>query len=189
MIGGMTGVTSDVIPFGFATGAIPAYLAGLNMVGLKRRGHSRDDMHRIRSAYRLLFLGTGTFAERAQDCRSRICRRSAGRKDPGFHPRQTAAPVDDGGGGTGRRKRRDMSAQRPDRGSNAGPLAVICGGGSLPIEVARAAQRQGRRVVLLALRGSADPARGGGLSASLDRASASSAAPAAMPRPKAAATS
>ena len=64
MIGGMTGVTTDVIPFGFATGAIPAYLTGLNIVGLKRRGYSRSDMHRIRSAYRLLFHGAGTFAER-----------------------------------------------------------------------------------------------------------------------------
>ena len=48
MIGGVTGVTTDVIPFGFAMGPIPAYLAGLNVVGLKRRGYSRADMHRIR---------------------------------------------------------------------------------------------------------------------------------------------
>ncbi len=66
MIGGVTGVTTDVIPFGFAMGPIPAYLAGLNVVGLKRRGYSRADMHRIRSAYRLLFHGPGTFAERAK---------------------------------------------------------------------------------------------------------------------------
>ena len=64
MIGGMTGVTKDVIPFGFATGPIPAYLAGLNIVGLRRRGHSRDEIHRVRRAYRLLFLGEGTFAAR-----------------------------------------------------------------------------------------------------------------------------
>jgi UDP-2,3-diacylglucosamine hydrolase len=50
-----------------------------------------------------------------------------------------------------------MSAETPTAVANAGPLAVVCGGGSLPVEVARAAQRQGRRVVLLALRGSADP--------------------------------
>ena len=50
-----------------------------------------------------------------------------------------------------------MSVEPPNAVANAGPLAVVCGGGSLPIEVARAAQRQGRRVVLLALRGSADP--------------------------------
>jgi UDP-2,3-diacylglucosamine hydrolase len=39
------------------------------------------------------------------------------------------------------------------------PLAVICGGGSLPFVVADAAARRGRRVVLLALRGWADAQR------------------------------
>jgi UDP-2,3-diacylglucosamine hydrolase len=38
------------------------------------------------------------------------------------------------------------------------PLAIICGGGSLPAVVAAAAGRAGRRVVLFPLRGSADPA-------------------------------
>ena len=50
-----------------------------------------------------------------------------------------------------------MSGNSPTAVADAGPLAVVCGGGSLPIEVARAAQRQGRGVMLLALRGSADP--------------------------------
>jgi DUF1009 family protein len=39
-----------------------------------------------------------------------------------------------------------------------GPLAVICGGGSLPLTVADAAAGQGRKVVLFLLRGVADPA-------------------------------
>lgn len=63
MIGGVSGLTADVIPFGFAKGQI-AGLAGLNVVGLRRRGHSRDDIQRIRRFYRDLFLGGGTFAER-----------------------------------------------------------------------------------------------------------------------------
>lgn len=66
MISGIAGVTTDVIPFGYAMGPIPAHLAGLNIVGLKRRGFSRPDMHRIRSAYRMLFHGAGTFAERTK---------------------------------------------------------------------------------------------------------------------------
>jgi hypothetical protein len=37
-----------------------------------------------------------------------------------------------------------------------GPLAIICGGGSLPWTVADAVQRQGREVVLFAIRGFAD---------------------------------
>jgi UDP-2,3-diacylglucosamine hydrolase len=40
-----------------------------------------------------------------------------------------------------------------------GPLAIICGGGSLPFTVADAARKAGREVVLFALRGSADPDR------------------------------
>jgi DUF1009 family protein len=39
------------------------------------------------------------------------------------------------------------------------PLAIICGAGSLPFAVAEAARRQGRSVVLFALRGWADPGR------------------------------
>jgi len=52
-----------------------------------------------------------------------------------------------------------MSEQRPDGGQSA--LAIICGAGSLPFALADAAARQGRRVVLFALRGWADPARVG----------------------------
>lgn len=40
-----------------------------------------------------------------------------------------------------------------------GPLAVICGGGSLPFAVADAVTKRGRRVVLFAIRGWADPQR------------------------------
>jgi len=43
--------------------------------------------------------------------------------------------------------------------TDGGPLAVLCGGGSLPYAVAAAAAARGRRVVLFALRGWADPAR------------------------------
>src|SRR5436305_392560 len=39
----------------------------------------------------------------------------------------------------------------------AGPLAIIAGGGSLPVAVAQAAQRAGRRVVMFPVRGWADP--------------------------------
>jgi len=39
------------------------------------------------------------------------------------------------------------------------PLAIICGGGSLPFAVADAAAKRGRRPVLFALRGAADPQR------------------------------
>jgi UDP-N-acetylglucosamine acyltransferase len=63
MIGGMSGIPADVIPFGFALGQA-ADLVGLNIVGLRRRGVSRTDMHRLRHGYQLLFFGEGYFAER-----------------------------------------------------------------------------------------------------------------------------
>jgi UDP-N-acetylglucosamine acyltransferase len=63
MIGGLSGITRDVIPFGFAFGP-KAELVGLNIVGLKRRGHGRADLHRLRQCYRALFLGGGEFRER-----------------------------------------------------------------------------------------------------------------------------
>jgi len=63
MIGGMSGVPSDVIPFGTAVG-FRATLRGVNIVGLKRRGHSRDDIKRVWRAYRMLFHGADTFEQR-----------------------------------------------------------------------------------------------------------------------------
>jgi DUF1009 family protein len=52
-----------------------------------------------------------------------------------------------------------MSEPIPDRASGEPALAIICGGGSLPFAVADAALRHGRKVVLFALRGWADPER------------------------------
>jgi UDP-N-acetylglucosamine acyltransferase len=66
MIGGMSGVEADVIPFGMVIGN-RAYLNGLNIVGLKRRGFSRDDIHTLRNAYRLMFAPEGTLQERLSD--------------------------------------------------------------------------------------------------------------------------
>jgi UDP-N-acetylglucosamine acyltransferase len=66
MIGGMSGVEADVIPFGVVIGN-RAHLNGLNIVGLKRRGFSRDDIHTLRNAYRLLFAPEGTLQERVAD--------------------------------------------------------------------------------------------------------------------------
>ena len=52
-----------------------------------------------------------------------------------------------------------MSDAGPAHGTNDGPLAVICGGGTLPFAVADAVGKRGRRVVLFAIRGWADPQR------------------------------
>ena len=50
-------------------------------------------------------------------------------------------------------------SQAAARTADDGPLAIICGGGSLPFAVADAVGKRGRRVVLFAIRGWADPQR------------------------------
>ncbi len=70
VIGGMSGVEHDVIPYGSVMGE-RASLAGLNIVGLKRRGFSREAIHSLRAAYRDIFgQESGTLAERAQHAAS-----------------------------------------------------------------------------------------------------------------------
>ena len=66
MVGGMSGVENDVIPYGSVMGD-RARLSGLNIVGLKRRGFSRSDLTALRKAYRLMFAQEGTMAERIED--------------------------------------------------------------------------------------------------------------------------
>ena len=65
-VGGMAAVPKDVIPYGSVWGN-HAHLEGLNLVGLKRRGFSRDVIRDLRAAYRLLFAEEGTFQERIED--------------------------------------------------------------------------------------------------------------------------
>ena len=69
MIGGKSAVESDVIPYGSVLGN-RAYLGGLNIIGLKRRGFGRDEIHGLRAAYRLLFAQEGTMQERLVDVAS-----------------------------------------------------------------------------------------------------------------------
>jgi UDP-N-acetylglucosamine acyltransferase len=69
IIGGMSGVEHDVIPYGSVLGE-RANLAGLNLVGLKRRGFERDTIHALRNAYKMLFEdASGTLAERVESAR------------------------------------------------------------------------------------------------------------------------
>lgn len=64
IIGGMSGVEHDVIPYGSVMGE-RANLAGLNLVGLKRHNFSRDNIHALRNAYKMLFEEeSGTLSER-----------------------------------------------------------------------------------------------------------------------------
>jgi UDP-N-acetylglucosamine acyltransferase len=63
MIVGLSGVRADVIPFGMAHGPL-ADLIGLNVIGMRRRGATKADVHRVRSAYQALFFGDGEFRAR-----------------------------------------------------------------------------------------------------------------------------
>jgi len=66
MIGGMSGVERDVIPYGLVLGD-RARLQGLNIIGMQRRGFSRDDIQRLRNAYNCLFGDSGTLSERVDE--------------------------------------------------------------------------------------------------------------------------
>ncbi|MBU6298551.1 MAG: acyl-ACP--UDP-N-acetylglucosamine O-acyltransferase [Alphaproteobacteria bacterium] len=69
MLGGVAGCNEDIIPFGIAFGS-HTRLAGLNIVGLKRRGVPRGNIHALRATYRLIFLETaGKFEDRVARAR------------------------------------------------------------------------------------------------------------------------
>ena len=65
MIVGLSGIRADVIPGGMAQGPL-ANLVGLNVVGLRRRGVSKADIHKVRAAYQALFFGEGEFRTRLE---------------------------------------------------------------------------------------------------------------------------
>ncbi len=65
IIGAVTMVTNDVLPYGLVQGP-RGELDGLNLVGLKRRGVDRADITALRAAYQMLAQGEGTFVDRAR---------------------------------------------------------------------------------------------------------------------------
>ncbi|MCC7346392.1 MAG: acyl-ACP--UDP-N-acetylglucosamine O-acyltransferase [Variibacter sp.] len=71
MIHGLSGVRADLIPFGLAWGS-SAHLAGLNLIGLRRRAMARERIRALRAAYRLLFGGPGVFRDRVEACAVRF---------------------------------------------------------------------------------------------------------------------
>ncbi len=65
-VSGLTGIGADLIPFGQAFGN-RGFLTGLNLIGLKRRNFTREQIHELRRAYRALFAPEGTLKERVED--------------------------------------------------------------------------------------------------------------------------
>ena len=62
MVGAVIGLREDVIPFGLV--GRDGMLGGLNIIGLKRRGASKSDLHIIRDTVRSVFFGAGSFETR-----------------------------------------------------------------------------------------------------------------------------
>lgn len=63
MIGGVSGVRGDIIPYGIVNGQ-RAKMEGLNVVGMKRRGFTPARFKTVWTFYNHLFIGEGVFAER-----------------------------------------------------------------------------------------------------------------------------
>lgn len=70
-VGGMAGLENDVIPYGVALGN-RAYLGGLNVIGMKRAGLKREDIHAARAAYKFMFSGDITVAQAIDEMSEKI---------------------------------------------------------------------------------------------------------------------
>ena len=131
-VGGLTGVENDIIPFGIALGN-RASLAGLNFVGLKRRGFSHAAIHALRRAYKHVVRRRRHAEGARRACRRRVRRRTR-RCSRSSRSCARAAIARSARRATARTKWRER-ARTPRR-----PLAILCGSGGLPLEAARRAR-------------------------------------------------
>ncbi|CAN5175548.1 acyl-ACP--UDP-N-acetylglucosamine O-acyltransferase [soil metagenome] len=69
MIGGVSGLRGDVIPYGLVSGQF-AHLEGLNVVGMRRRKFTHKRLQLVREFYQQLFHGGGVFSDRLAAVRS-----------------------------------------------------------------------------------------------------------------------
>ena len=153
-VGGLAGVEHDLIPFGMALGNRAA-LAGLNFVGLKRRGFSREAIHELRRAYKMLFNGKGTLQGADRRRRGRFSQpggRAADRRlsSPGRRPGDLRPASRQGRRGVKAPAGGPIDAGTP-------PLAILCGAGAFPLEVAADARAAGRAPFLIGVVGSSEP--------------------------------
>ena len=70
-IGGVTGLEGDLVPYGLAFGN-RAHLAGLNLVGLRRRNFSRETIANLQAAYRIIFEGEAPLSARIDKLESSL---------------------------------------------------------------------------------------------------------------------
>ncbi|MBY0450593.1 MAG: acyl-ACP--UDP-N-acetylglucosamine O-acyltransferase [Cyanobacteria bacterium] len=62
IMGGFSGTRQDIPPFSMTDGRL-ATVVGINKVGLRRRGFSQEERHRIRKAFQMLWLTKSNFPE------------------------------------------------------------------------------------------------------------------------------
>ena len=65
IVGALTMVTNDVIPYGMVTGERGS-LRGLNVIGLKRKGLKSSKILKIKASFEILFSSEGTLKENAK---------------------------------------------------------------------------------------------------------------------------
>ena len=68
-LAGMSGISGDVIPFGMARGNL-AKLRGLNVIGMRRAGMSREEIKAVKDAYRAIFDRATPLAENLERARN-----------------------------------------------------------------------------------------------------------------------
>lgn len=88
-ISGISGVSKDVLPFGYVIG-YRGRLDGINLVGLKRSGFPRERIRALQACFRILFAEEDTFRDRLARLRT----------DPGDDPAvaEVLAFIESGGG-------------------------------------------------------------------------------------------
>jgi UDP-N-acetylglucosamine acyltransferase len=71
MVAGFSAFADDVIPFGFVLQPV-ARLAGINIVGMRRRGLGKESIRAVQEAYALLFEAEGELAPRVDEAQARF---------------------------------------------------------------------------------------------------------------------
>ena len=89
MIGGMSGVTAEVIPFSTVMGN-RAKLSGLNLVGLRRNMFKRDEINELRKVFKYVFFNKkNTLEARIKEIKKKKLKFYTIRKILSFHEAET----------------------------------------------------------------------------------------------------
>jgi len=67
MVGGMSGIVKDVPPFCLTAGGYRPGLAGLNLIGLRRRGLGKVSIGCLKQVYKVLFQSRGRLEDRLRE--------------------------------------------------------------------------------------------------------------------------